>query len=547
MKLKLLTPIVCFLLFVFSTNLFAACKADFNIHRVSVNSFYLTDSSICNRAQTSFNLKVTNGNKTNVIAYGNNVTLTFNGTARILLMIYDSSAACFDSISKTFTVSGNNNCVADFNVSSFSNLNISFGLLYYNPPTVRYKMDFGDGTFAYSMNTNHTYAACGTYTATLYARDSTQSALDTFVYTFKIGINPKITAYKINNNTYNFGNNSFYTIEGFQLKSDSINKKCHWDFGDGDTSNNNYNYHIYKNPGNYIVKLVITYTASSNVCSKKDSTTVNIKVGCSISPNFTYTLTGNTYSFANTTVGSNLRYLWRFGDTTTSTQKNPTHVFKTHKNYLTELVAIDTLYGCRDSIAKYTKFCNINANLQLVYDSAHPYQATLYNYSSGPINKHHWDFGDGTKSNASAPVHNYTTTGFISLKYIGTDTTTGCNDTAVINFTIDGSGNIKRKAFVFTVVDKTNTASVKFVSAKGIFNVFPNPFTNQLNLTLSGSDIVKSIAIFNAMGQEVNSNVETENDRKYLINTNEEMASGIYFIKITMDHSIAYIKVIKGD
>jgi PKD repeat protein len=547
MKLKLLTPIVCFLFIVFSSNLFAACKADFNIHRVSANSFYLTDTSTCNKSQTSFSLKVTNGTQTSVIGYGYNVTIPFNGTARILLMIYDSSAACFDSISKTFVVSGNNNCKADFHIANINGLYTSFGLLYYNPASVRYKMDFGDGSFAYSMNTNHTYASCGTYTATLYARDSTQSALDTFVYTFKIGINPIITAYKINNSSYSFGNNSFYTIEGFQLHSDSINKKCHWDFGDGDTSSNNYINHTYTNPGTYTVKLVITFTGSANACSKKDSTTFTLQVGCSITPNFTYTLTGNTYSFDNTTSGSNLRYLWRFGDTTTSTQKHPTHVFKTHKNYLTELVAIDTVYGCRDSIAKYTKFCNIVANLQLVYDSAHPYQATLYNYSSGPINKHHWDFGDGTKSNASAPVHNYSTTGFISLRYIGTDSTTGCSDTAVINFTIDGSGNIKRKAFVFTVVDKTNTASVDEVAAKASFNVFPNPFTNQLNLTLSGSDIVQSIAVFNGIGQEVNTNIELKNDREYLINATEEMATGIYFVKITMEHSIAYLKVVKGN
>jgi PKD domain len=67
--------------------------------------------------------------------------------------------------------------------------------------------------------------------------------------------------------------------------------------------------------------------------------------------NFTYTIVGDTAFFTNSSVGIN-SYSWNFGDGTTSTEDNPTHVFPGKGEYLISLSSGDIKANTMLSIDK---------------------------------------------------------------------------------------------------------------------------------------------------------------------------------------------------
>jgi len=70
---------------------------------------------------------------------------------------------------------------------------------------------------------------------------------------------------------------------------------------------------------------------------------------CSVTGGFTFTANGDTLEFTNTTTGAS-SYTWNFGDSNTSTDFSPTHVYDTSGTYNISLVVqdgicIDTVYA----------------------------------------------------------------------------------------------------------------------------------------------------------------------------------------------------------
>ncbi len=553
MNKKLLPFLLTCLLLVCSAGQgFAICKAYFTIHRISNNSFYLTDSSICNKFATSYTLIINNGfttvtKKFDALAFSyntNNIIITKNGTTTVTLKLYDSTGSgCQDSTSRTIVISGIKYCGAKFTYSALSGKQVSFYNQFNNNQYTKYYMDFGDNATSSIKNPVHTYANCGTFSATLRVSDSVNNCADTFTLPIPLGVIADFSYYEMGNK-HNFNNNARYN--GYALLPDTQYVAYHWEFGDGDTSNEFQPIHHYSSAGSYTAKLVMHNTNPNNTCAKSDSITKSVIVSCYVSPYFTATLSGTqTYILTNTSSGNNLKYLWRFGDTTTSTMKSLSHTFKTHGRYKIELVVMDSINNCRDSAFIYVGgYCTLKADLVLVYDSLHPYQATLYNYSSGSIDIHHWDFGDGSTSNSSAPVHNYTKTGLITLTYIAKDIIAPCSDTVIITFTIDSSGNLKRKAFSLTVVDRTNgQVGIHQISKNNQdIKIYPNPFVDEIMIQASGE--IKAISIVNIIGQEIATTSSGDNG-KYIVRFNKSTDRGIYFVKVENNEGVQFFKVLK--
>ncbi|MFP4322538.1 MAG: beta strand repeat-containing protein [Anaerolineales bacterium] len=99
-----------------------------------------------------------------------------------------------------------------------------------------------------------------------------------------------------------------------------------WDFGDGNTSTEQNPTHTYASDGPYTVTLTASNAGGSN------PTTVGITVNppppvASFTVPQTTVVEGTTLAFTNTSTGQVDSYFWDFGDGTTSTLENPTHVF----------------------------------------------------------------------------------------------------------------------------------------------------------------------------------------------------------------------------
>ena len=89
---------------------------------------------------------------------------------------------------------------------------------------------------------------------------------------------------------------------------------------------------------------ILSVTAG-NSCGSSSAATLNINLGAQPTAGFTYTLNGGQLTLTNTSQNAN-GFDWNFGDGTTSTQTQPTHVFTTPGTYTVTLIATN---ACGDS------------------------------------------------------------------------------------------------------------------------------------------------------------------------------------------------------
>jgi PKD repeat protein len=98
-----------------------------------------------------------------------------------------------------------------------------------------------------------------------------------------------------------------------------------WDFGDGTTSIVQNPAHTYAAAGNFIVKLTAGNAGGTATASQMVSTFT--QPSADFTTSFGATLF--TLNFASSTAGNPTGWMWDFGDGTTSTLQNPSHVYTT--------------------------------------------------------------------------------------------------------------------------------------------------------------------------------------------------------------------------
>ena len=100
-----------------------------------------------------------------------------------------------------------------------------------------------------------------------------------------------------------------------------------WNFGDGNTSTLQAPMHTYAAAGNYVVCLTVTSGVNtSTICHSITVNSVpNICMAMFIIVHDSASSNPNAFIITDYSFGSNLTYLWDFGDTTTSTQQHPVH------------------------------------------------------------------------------------------------------------------------------------------------------------------------------------------------------------------------------
>ncbi|MFP5212216.1 MAG: PKD domain-containing protein, partial [Acidobacteriota bacterium] len=119
-------------------------------------------------------------------------------------------------------------------------------------------------------------------------------------------------------------------------------------------------------------------------------------------------------TFANATVGTVDKWLWKFGDGGASTAKNPTHTYNFPGIYTVSLTA--TGPGGTATVER-TSYINVGypgPSAQFTTRNPQgPVPFTVYckDLSTGPIAGWYWDFGDGTSSMEQDPNHQYTQNG----------------------------------------------------------------------------------------------------------------------------------------
>lgn len=211
------------------------------------------------------------------------------------------------------------------------------------------------------------------------------------------------------------------TIQFLDASSSSSAITYLWEFGDNTTSNAQNPVHQYLQPGIYEVCLYISDATKSCFDIFCESVLVPVPTDCEAS--FSFIPDGANpflYHFQSTT-GSDIDSLWwSFGDGTTSTLPNPSHLYADTGTYIVVLNAKNTIASevCW-SVYTDTLICTIEPCISKFDILPHPINPFIYNFNSigeGNINNYHWDFGDGRFSDLPNPVHTYEDTGTFIIK-----------------------------------------------------------------------------------------------------------------------------------
>lgn len=208
-----------------------------------------------------------------------------------------------------------------------------------------YVWTFGDLSGSVSENPTHIYTSAGIYDVTLTALNAGGSTTLT--------IPSYITALTVPAPTVDFDQTpitgiyaSITTITFTNLTTGVGPITYLWDFGDSTTSTSENPTHVYSTSGTYTVTLTATNAGGSGTKVKTNI----INVSSAIVPVASFTLTPSvgdiplSVAFTNTTsenaVFNPYSWAWNFGDTNTSTSKNPSpNTYSTKGTYTVSLTA----------------------------------------------------------------------------------------------------------------------------------------------------------------------------------------------------------------
>ncbi len=212
-----------------------------------------------------------------------------------------------------------------------------------------------------------------------------------------------------------------------------------WDFGDGNTANQQNPSHVYANAGTYSVTLVITTQAG---CTQTVTQTVTVNPIPVPAFNSVPVCFNNPTIFNNQSTGATI-WSWNFGDGNTSTQQSPSHTYGAPGTYSVTLI-VENSFGCKDTVPLTT----IVNPLPVASFSSTPVclgSPTCFTDAStvtpGTVSGWSWNFGDPSSgaANTSAqqnPCHTFTSAGSFTVILTATSDS-GCQSTTMLPANVD--------------------------------------------------------------------------------------------------------------
>ncbi len=273
-----------------------------------------------------------------------------------------------------------------------------------------------------------------------------------------------------------------------------------WIYGDGGTDTIQNPTYTFTNAGSYNPGLLIT---DSLGCTSFYSTPP-VRVFATIfdfGPDHKNICLGDTVTFQNSSYSSSgnpLLFEWDFGDGNTSDLQSPSHVFTDSGFYNIQLVSINPVRGCIDSLTDTNGVIvevapNADFTASPTSTGCYPgfIQFTDESQSNFEINDWYWDFGDATFADSiQNPGHVYPNIGNYDVSLIAY-TKGGCSDTikkinlisingpyAEFSFfpdTICKGGTI---TFVIDSLDNVSSYDWDFGNGKGAIDVTSDTITH---------------------------------------------------------------------
>ena len=287
---------------------------------------------------------------------------------------------------------------------------------------------FGDNLTSTLQNPTHTYSTAGTFTVKLIVTSNTGSK-GTISKTIVVNNKP-IVQFEGDN----LSGCSPLNVNFTDLSTTDTGSTYYWDFGDYIISADQSPSHTFLSSRSYSIKQVVTAPGGCKDSLIKTSyiTVLNAPVtdfsmsnGC---VNTVISFTDQSAIVANNIIS----WSWNFGDNSTSSLQNPTHIYSTNGSYTVTLTTT-TNFGCQSTL---TKTLIINSKPIVQFNTPTLSGCTPLNVTFGDLSStatgstYNWDFGDNTFSTIKNPIHVYTMNGSFTVKEV-VIAPGGCSDSLI--------------------------------------------------------------------------------------------------------------------
>lgn len=337
--------------------------------------------------------------------------------------------------------------------------------------------NFGDGTTSTQQNPVHIYDSIGDYTVTLKASNAWGDS--TVIKTNYVHVqNPPAAPVAV------FTADTTYaeTWAAIQFTDETANQvtSWNWDFGDGNTSDQQHPLYTYSSQGVYSVTLIATGPGGSDTVSKKDYIRI-VDVLTEPVADYTYIEDTLTAFFWDASVNYPNAWSWDFDALNnpgvyTSSEQHPEFAYPAAGTYQVCLI-VSNPAGSNQVCKEVT----ITAPSVPDADFTHTSSGNNVQFTDASTNNPiawYWNFGDGSTSTEKDPVHTYGDFG----KYTVCLKVWNAND----------SDSICKEINLVTGMNSS------FFSMK----MHPNPASDELIVQLTGSNIPE-LAFINMLGQRI--------------------------------------------
>ena len=424
---------------------FGNVKADFSFPAIICESTPINIINTSTPVPANVTWDFGDGTGSNII----NPTKTYNTAGSFIIKLVAGFGACADSVLKpiivlpkpsiSFAADKTTSCAAPLTVN-FTSI-VTAGNFYF--------WDFGDGTTSTLQNPTHAYTSLGVYDVKLVGTNA-GGCKDSLIKPGYIKLQtPTVSIPGLPFKdcapltfAFNAAINAVDSVVSYQ-----------WDFGDGTTSTLANPTHTFA-AGGYTINVTII---TSGGCTVTTSVVNGIIAGSRLNVNFTATPRNVCAKipvvFTDLTTGGIAdKWLWFFGDGSSSADQNPTHAYQDTGYFDVTLIVWNN--GCPDTL-KFSQYIHISppiAIFAVLTDCSIPKQREFVDNSIG-ADTWQWDFGDGTSSTLqNPPIHIYADTGTYNVTLTVSNFITGCshNQTQTVIIVIEKADFIASDTSVCT-------------------------------------------------------------------------------------------------
>lgn len=358
---------------------------------------------------TSYLWNFGNGYTTNVT---NPVyTYTTPGTYTVTLLAIRNNCSHVKTMTQLITVTSP---PTNFTVAQSGNcLPFTANFTAQTPTAVSWFWQFGDGATSTLQNPVHSYTASpsGGVTLTITDTNGCQGIITKQLNYFNANFSATLTAGCIP-----------FTTTFNPVINNATN--YFWNFGDGNTSTSVNPTHTYTTGGIYDVSLIV----SSANCTDTIVYPMYITASAPVAEFYSPTVAAcapTLVNFIDQSIDAASWY-WDFGDGTTSTGQNPSHIYNV-AGYYTITQVVTSAYGCVDTLVKvdYIAIPGPVSSFNVGPLSGCGSLTAIFTDSSYNASSWSWSFGDGNTSTQQNPTHTYTSVGSYSVILVTQDSI-GC-------------------------------------------------------------------------------------------------------------------------